>query len=43
MGNTDWMRANYTLRHLRTPFAVHGFHHKICRVKTTTSKEKNVC
>jgi hypothetical protein len=37
MGNTDWMRADYTLRHLMTRFAVHGFHHKICRVKTTTS------
>jgi hypothetical protein len=35
MGNTEWMRANYTLRHLMTRFAVHGFH-KICGVQITT-------
>jgi hypothetical protein len=33
MGNTEWMRANYTLRHKMTRFAVHGFQHKICSVQ----------
>jgi hypothetical protein len=33
MGNTDWIRTNYTLRHLMTQFNVHGFHHKICSVE----------
>jgi hypothetical protein len=33
MGNTDWMWANYTLKHLMTRFAVHGFHYKICSVQ----------
>jgi hypothetical protein len=43
MGNTDWMRAKYILRHLITRFAVHGIHHKICSVKNDVIGDQCVC
>ena len=29
----DWKRGGYDLRHVVTRFAVHGFHHKLCKTK----------
>ena len=34
MVNTEWMRAEYELRHVVTRFAIHGFHHRICTTKS---------
>ena len=34
MTSKTWWGANYDLRHTVTRFAVHGFHHKICVVKS---------
>ena len=30
----EWTRSGYELRHVMTRFAVHGFHHRICAIKT---------
>lgn len=34
MTTREWMAAGYELRHTMTRFAVHGFHHRLCRTKT---------
>ena len=44
MMNRKWMLANYTLRHMVTRSAVHGFHHRICATKAFhTSNENCIC
>jgi hypothetical protein len=44
MTNRNWMEANYGQWHTVTRFAVHGWHHKICkRVYFHTPEVKCVC
>ena len=44
MINREWTKANYELRHIFTCFAVHGFHHRICKRDTYhTPDELCVC
>ena len=33
MRTNEWTQPNYEMRHILTRYAIHGFHHKICRTK----------
>lgn len=38
----EWTRAEYDLRHVMTRFAVHGFHHQICKIERFHDPDEHI-